>query len=212
MQRSLTIEGSVSTIKRNAAEVSSKGSKSRNLKVAEEKSERTDHHRIAGLVLEPVLARLGFETDTEIDVSLQKQMIDLICVRREMMVEVTLPPIYWQVFGKLNEHNLISFKSYSESFNAQALEEFYGHLTNYCKAKKVRRVEVNLYIITNHYPKALLEPLHTKGLLEEVKAGEVYDLTMSTLKPVRFIVCQESDNLVLALFSTDFGRIQQAYQ
>lgn len=98
--------------------------------------ERADQHRIAGLALAPVLTRLGYATEVEVDVSFQRQLIDVTAVLRVQIMQPTLPPQYWQVFDELNEHNLISFKSYSESFNAQALEEFFGHLTNYCKVKR----------------------------------------------------------------------------
>ncbi len=173
---------------------------------------RTDDHRIAGLTLTPVMTHLGFATEVEVDLSLQRQIVDMIAVRRVQVVEKTLPPIYWQVFGDLNEHNLISFKSYSEVFNAQALEEFYGHLTNYCKVRAVPRREINLYAITNHFPRDLLQLLRAQGLVTEVRPGEVYDLRMSSLKPVRIIVCSQTDNPILALFSTDMARIQAAYR
>ena len=88
------------------------------------------YHRAAGLALTPVMQQLGYATEVEVDISLKSQLIDIICVRREKIVQPTLPPIYWEVFGALNEHNLFSFKSYSESFSGQSLEEFYGHLTN----------------------------------------------------------------------------------
>ncbi|MEZ4710958.1 MAG: hypothetical protein R3A44_27415 [Caldilineaceae bacterium] len=175
-------------------------------------TERTDYHRIAGLALAPVLNRLGYITEVEVDISFQRQIVDLIAVRRVQVVEQTLAPIYWQVFDELNEHNLISFKSYSESFNGQALEEFYGHLTNYCKVRSVHRRQVNLYAITTHYPSDLLEPLLVAGLAQEIRSGEVYDLTISSLKRVRFIVCNRTDNPILALFSTNVEHVQDAFR
>jgi len=175
-------------------------------------NDRTDYHRIAGLALAPVLSRLGYTTEVEVDVSFQRQLIDIIAVQRVQQVAQTLPPIYWQVFDELNEHNLISFKSYSESFNGQALEEFYGHLTNYCKVRAIQRRVVNLYVITNHYPRELLDPLLARGIVTEIRIGEVYDLTISTMKRVRFIVCSRTDNPILALFSADVSRIQNAYR
>ncbi|MEZ4865532.1 MAG: hypothetical protein R3C14_29750 [Caldilineaceae bacterium] len=39
----------------------------------------------------------------------------------------------------------------------------------------------------------------------------VYDVTISTLKPVRFIICSRTDNPVLALFSDKLERIIAAY-
>ncbi|MEM7133933.1 MAG: hypothetical protein AAF702_46995 [Chloroflexota bacterium] len=110
------------------------------------------YHRIAGLAVTPIMDDLGCSTEVEIDLSMKSQFVDIVSVRREKIVKPTLPSIYWEVFGRLNEHNLFSFKSYSESFNGAALEEFYGHLTNYCKVREVRREQVNLYVLTNHFP------------------------------------------------------------
>ncbi|MCB0084580.1 MAG: hypothetical protein KDE47_26755, partial [Caldilineaceae bacterium] len=169
------------------------------------------YHRAAGLALTPVMQQLGYETEVEIDISMKSQLIDIICVRREKVVQPTLPPIYWEVFGVLNEHNLFSFKSYSESFNGHSLEEFYGHLTNYCKVKGVNRDAVNLYVLTSHFPRNLLNPLLATSQAVASQQNTVYDVTISTLKPVRFIICGRTENPVLALFSDKIERIVAAY-
>lgn len=173
--------------------------------------ELLQYHRAAGLALTPVMQQLGYATEVEVDISMKSQRIDIISVRRETLVEPKLPPIYWQVFGQLNEHNLFSFKSYSESFNGHSLEEFYGHLTNYCKVKEVKRDAVNLYVLTSHFPRNLLNPLLQTGQAVATQDNTVYDVTISTLKPVRFIVCSRTDNPVLALFSDKIERILAAY-
>ena len=169
------------------------------------------YHRAAGLALTPVMQQLGYVTEVEVDISMKSQRIDIISVQRETLVEPKLPPIYWQVFGQLNEHNLFSFKSYSESFNGHSLEEFYGHLTNYCKVKEVKRDAVNLYVLTSHFPRNLLNPLLQTGQAVATQDNTVYDVTISTLKPVRFIICSRTDNPVLALFSDKIERILAAY-
>ena len=173
--------------------------------------ELLQYHRAAGLALTPVMQQLGYVTEVEVDISMKSQRIDIISVQRETLVEPKLPPIYWQVFGQLNEHNLFSFKSYSESFNGHSLEEFYGHLTNYCKVKEVKRDAVNLYVLTSHFPRNLLNPLLQTGQAVATQDNTVYDVTISTLKPVRFIICSRTDNPVLALFSDKIERILAAY-
>ncbi|MEM7132600.1 MAG: DUF4351 domain-containing protein [Chloroflexota bacterium] len=177
----------------------------------EKNDEKTELHRIAGLVMTPVMELLGFKTTVELDVSFKRQIIDIICVRRERVVSPPLPAIYWEVFGQLNEHNLFSFKSYSESFNGAALEEFYGHLTNYCKVQKVNRKQVNLYVMTNHFPRDLLGPFQGTEWLQMVREDDVYELRFSSMKSVRFIICSRTDNPILALFSTDMQRVLTAY-
>ena len=169
------------------------------------------YHRAAGLALTPVMQQLGYATEVEVDISMKSQLIDIISVRREKLVKPTLPPLYWEVFGQLNEHNLFSFKSYSESFTGHSLEEFYGHLTNYCKVKGVSRDKVNLYVLTSHFPRNLLNPLLETGQAVATQHNTVYDVTISTLKPVRFIICSRTDNPVLALFSDKLERIVAAY-
>lgn len=78
----------------------------------EDAEKKTDLHRIFGLTLAVLLWRLGYSTEVEADLSFQRQIIDLICVCREKVIDPSLPSIYWQAFDDLNEHNLISFKSY----------------------------------------------------------------------------------------------------
>ena len=73
--------------------------------------ELLQYHRAAGLALTPVMQQLGYATEVEVDISMKSQLIDIISVRREKIVQPTLPPIYWEVFEPLNEHNLFSFKS-----------------------------------------------------------------------------------------------------
>src|SRR3989337_4485126 len=96
-------------------------------------SKRTQWHRVLGLVLEPVFKELGYDVRIEDDLSLKKQIVDIVVIRKskDLLKGTTLPKIFWEVFEDFNEHNLISFKSYSESFTSHACEELYGHLTNY---------------------------------------------------------------------------------
>ena len=62
---------------------------------------------------------------------MKSQLIDIISVRRAKLVKPTLPPLYWEVFGQLNEHNLFSFKSYSESYLNQIHNARWGHYTSW---------------------------------------------------------------------------------
>lgn len=108
-------------------------------------------------------------------------------------------------------YDFFSFRPYRELFNGQALKVFYGHLTNYCKVKKVKREVVNLYVLTNHFSRKLLTPLLTAGQAVATEDGAVYDVAISTLKLVRFIICSRTDNPMLALFSGKVERIIAAY-
>ena len=181
--------------------------------MSNESTDKVEWHRLVGMLLRVVFQRLRYMTEVEVDLAQQKQLVDITIVYKEdlPLPEQPLPPIYWQVFGTLNEYNLISFKSYSESFNAQALEEFYGHLTNFCKIKGVRREQVNLYAIVHHFPRELLLPLQEVGQVHVIGDGEAYDLKLGLLRPVRFILCQKTENPVLALFSGDPAKVFASY-
>lgn len=67
------------------------------------------------------------------------------------------------------------------------------------------------YVLTSHFPQKLLTPLLAIGQAVASQHDTVYDLTISTLKPVRFIICSRTDNPVLALFSDKIERVIAAY-
>jgi hypothetical protein len=175
--------------------------------------DKVERHRLVGMLLYPIFRRLRYMTEVEVDLAQQKQLVDITVVYKDDILPPThpLPPIFWQVFGTLNEYNLITFKSYSESFNAQALEELYGHLTNFCKVKGVRREQVNLYAIVHHFPRDLLGSFHQASQVTKVGNGEAYDLALGLLWPVRFILCQQTDNPILALFSGNPDKVFTSY-
>lgn len=175
--------------------------------------ERIQWHRLAGLVLTPLFNQLGCDTQIEVDVALQRQLVDLIVVRkgRQGADYSRLPPIYWQAFDDLNSHNLITVKSYSESFNAPALEEFYGHLTNYRKVNNLTPDQINLYAIVNHYPRELFWTFEGSAFLTPVVEREIFDFELRPLKRVRVVITRATTNPVLALFSGDSRKVFDSY-
>jgi hypothetical protein len=128
-------------------------------------------HRLVGLILSPLFDLLGYLTQVEIDLSMKEQFLDIVVVRRgDKPTDFSrLPKVYWEAFGELNLHNLISFKSYSESFNAESLEEFFGHLTNYRKQYEVDSDDINLYAIVYHYPRDLFRAYEGSDFLKTIK-------------------------------------------
>jgi len=178
-------------------------------------TDRKDWHRGIEMTLLPLFRYKGYDPTPEVDVAQQKQLVDIVTVRRVDTLpdaENDIPDDYWEVFENFNQYNLISFKSYSESFDAYALMEFFGHLINYCKSKGREIEEVNLYAVVHHFPQKLLGPFVGTQFLEVVKENEIYDLCLSFLKPVRFIVCKTTDNPILALFSGDPKKFIENYQ
>ena len=118
---------------------------------------------------------LGYDTTPEVDLSRKKQLIDLIVVEKaEINADFKkLPEEFWVEFDNLNTHNLITFKTYSESFNPAALEELWGHHCNYLKINKLERDQVNLYAITHHYPELILKPFENTQFLDVIKPEDI---------------------------------------
>ncbi|MCP4349945.1 MAG: hypothetical protein GY795_31065, partial [Desulfobacterales bacterium] len=115
-----------------------------------------------------------------------------------------LDPAYYEGFENLNRHNLISFKSFHEVFNVTALEEFHGYFTSYRKEKDISEKDkdrINLYAVTNHFPRDLFAPFRGTEFLECIREGLIYELRVLT--PVRFIITRKSTHPILGLFSDD---------
>ncbi|OQY55981.1 MAG: hypothetical protein B6245_18980 [Desulfobacteraceae bacterium 4572_88] len=121
------------------------------------KPDRTDWHSLWGLMMAPLFERLGCETVVDMDLSAKIQRLDMVVVTKqaEELAYDELPPDYYEGFESLNEHNLISLKSFREVFNVTAPEELYGHCINYRKIRDIGERDkgrVNLYAVTHHFP------------------------------------------------------------
>ena len=128
-------------------------SKTQQNQTIEETKPRANWHRLIGLILRPLFTAFGYETEIEVDLSVKEQFVDIIAVRKK---QILMPPKlgkeFWEIFANFNEHNLISFKSYSESFNVISVLEVTHYLISYCKMYQVKSEQVNLYAIIHHYP------------------------------------------------------------
>ncbi|OQX06998.1 MAG: hypothetical protein BWK80_50075, partial [Desulfobacteraceae bacterium IS3] len=182
-----------------------------NVEEKPEKTDRTDWHRLWGLMMMPLFERIGYETIVEMDLSAKVQLLDMVAVRRKEKKESEIPDSdCYSGFENLNEHNLISFKSFREVFNMTALEELYGHFTNYRKMKNIPENEkdtVNLYAVTHHFPRELFSRFDGKNLVDRA-AERIYDLRLLT--PVRFIITRGSEHPILGLFSDDAGQVMKS--
>ncbi len=179
-------------------------------KESPEKPDRTDWHRLWGLMTSPLFERLGCETVVEMDLSSKVQLLDMAVITKEegkLRYEET-DPNYYEGFENLNRHNLISFKSFNEVFNMTAAEEFYGHFTNYRKIRNIpekHKDTVNLYAVTYHFPRDLFSRFKGTDLIEKV-SDRVYDFRV--FSPIRFIITRGSDHPILGLFSNDREQIR----
>ncbi|KPA17909.1 hypothetical protein MHK_001873 [Candidatus Magnetomorum sp. HK-1] len=178
------------------------------------KKDKKQWHRLLAMVLDPMFKKLGYDTNPEVDLSRKKQLIDLIVVEKaDIKADFTkLPKEFWAEFDDINAHNLITFKTYSESFNPAALEELWGHHCNYLKIKNLERDQVNLYAITHHSPELILKPFKGTKFIKIIKPDEVFDLHLGNVKKVRIIVTHDTNNPILALFSGKQQKVFEAYE
>src|ERR1700722_14218869 len=86
-----------------------------------------DWHRLFGLILTDLFTDSPFEVELEKDLSLKKQLLDVVLVRRgDGVFNEHLP----DGLDDLGGYNLITFKSYQEALDDWALKELTGHYVN----------------------------------------------------------------------------------
>ncbi|MSU78662.1 MAG: hypothetical protein EXS16_11285 [Gemmataceae bacterium] len=159
-------------------------------------------HDLLGAVLIDFFADSPFDVDTEYDVTLRKQFLDIVVLRkREGEFHRPLP----DGFGPLANHNLISFKSHQDAFDTWALQELVAYYVCYRKQvggekkKLLPATEFCLIAISARYPVGLMTAIP----LVERQPG-VYDIEWGKLA-IRLIVIRELPlaemNTILLLFS-----------
>jgi hypothetical protein len=89
-----------------------------------------DWHRLFGLVLTDFFTGSPFIVELEKDLSLKKQLLDVIIVRKYPGAFIEPMP---EGLEELAAHNLITFKSHHEALDDWALKELTGHYVNYRK-------------------------------------------------------------------------------
>ena len=87
-------------------------------------------HRLFGLSWIDFFQGSAVTVETEIDLSLKKQFLDLVIIRKgPQPIARPLP----DGFADLAAHNLLTFKSYQEALDGWSLCELVGHYVNYRK-------------------------------------------------------------------------------
>ncbi len=142
----------------------------------------TNWHRLFGIFLTDFFTGTPYTVELEKDLSLQQQYLDVVILHKEQgEFQGKLP----DGLENLNQHNLISYKSMHESFDAWALQELIGHYVNYRKQlagdSLLDENEFNLYAVSTRFPQKLSNQLD----FTEIKQG-VYELDL-TVK-IRLIV------------------------
>jgi hypothetical protein len=152
--------------------------------------------------------------DVEVDLSLQKQLLDSVILRRG--VAVTAQPVWPDGFGEPAAYNLMTFKALLDPLNAFALKELAAHGVYYRK-----KVSPNLDALLpeEHFrliaaSMQLPRQLAGQVVLQERSPG-AYDVLWGT-DTIRVRVLRElpeaEQNVVWNLFSGDKERIATAFQ
>jgi hypothetical protein len=99
-------------------------------------------HRWLGILLTDLFVGRPWSVAIEEELSLRSQRLDILIVERRDEVGARPDPNAWNDlpdgFDNLAAHNLLSYKSAAEPFNAWALEELIGHYVTYRKLASLR--------------------------------------------------------------------------
>lgn len=93
-------------------------------------SEPRPFHRLFGLSWIDFFRGSEIDVETELDLSLKQQFLDLVLIRKG---PGPIPRRLPDGFEELAAHNLVTFKSFQEAFDVRALWELIGHYVNYRK-------------------------------------------------------------------------------
>jgi hypothetical protein len=167
--------------------------------------EQRPWHRLFALSWTDFFRGLPVTVDPEKDLSLKKQLLDVLLLRLDAgPLSCRLP----DGFEDLTHYNLVSFKSYQEKLSVWALEELLGHYVNLRKqvspgmdeASLLPREEFRLFVVCARFPRGLADD---NVPLRQLQPG-VYEVAALSQR-IRVVVVsqlpQEEHNALLHLFS-----------
>lgn len=162
-------------------------------------------HRLFGLSWIDFFQGTAVSVETELDLSLKQQFIDLVIIRKGLE---PLPRRLPDGF-ELAVYNLLTFKSHHEALDGWALCELVGHFVNYRKQSSPSLQELlpesdyQLFAVCARYPQKLAEQV----ALTQLQEG-VYEVQALGLRIKVIVVSQlpkADHNAMLHLFSA--GRV-----
>src|SRR5438309_9473927 len=115
-------------------------------------------HRLFGLLLTDFFTGSPFVVELEKDLSLKKQLLDVVILRRGSGTFTEPLP---DGLDDLAAHNLITFKSHREALDDWALKELTGHYVNYRKQvspslqQLLPEAEFRLFAVCARFPHKL---------------------------------------------------------
>jgi hypothetical protein len=170
-------------------------------------------HRLFGLSWIDFFQGTDMGVETETDLSLKQQFVDLVLIRKGPGI---IPRPLPDGFEELAEHNLVTFKSHQEALDPLALFELIGHYVNYRKQSSPSLHELlpennfRLLAVCARYPVQLARQVTLTPLREGV-----YDVRLGTLT-IRVIVVNQlplaEHNAILHLFSARVELLRYAHE
>ena len=144
-------------------------------------------HRLFGLALSSFFRDSPFEVELEKDLSLKRQLLDVVIVRKRAGILTQPLP---DGLDNLAEHNLLTYKSWHEPLDDWVLKELTGHYVNYRKQisawkKLLPEEKFRLYALSTRWPQKLASQVE----LHPLSSG-VYELNRGT-DGIRLIVLPE---------------------
>jgi hypothetical protein len=175
------------------------------------KKRKRDWHRLLGMFMTAHFENSPYEVEVEKDLTLKKQLIDIIIIRRCEEGEFERYP---DGLDNMGAYNLLSYKSLHESFTVWSLLELGGHYVNYRKQVSpnlehlLAADQFRLYGVTTHHPAQIIRIFNP----QRIKAG-VYELQWEDVC-IRLIVLSqipEGDyNYLWRLFSARPKMVEEA--
>lgn len=159
-------------------------------------------HRLFGLSWIDFFQGAPIDVETEMDLSLKQQFLDLVLIRRG---PGPLPRPLPDGFEELAAHNLLTFKSHQESLDAWALWELVGHFVNYRKQASpslqdlLPESDFRLFAVCARFPHNLAQRVTLTPLREGVYEVQGLGLRIRVIV-VNQLPLQEH-NAMLHLFS-----------
>ena len=117
-----------------------------------------DWHRLFGIFLWDYFLNSPFEVELEKDLSLKRQLLDVVILRKHK--EGSIGPLP-DGMENLKNHNLLSYKSLREPLDDWAMKELIGHYVNYRKQVSpsldvlLPEEEFQLYGVCTRFPQKL---------------------------------------------------------
>ncbi len=172
-------------------------------------AERIQWHRLFGIALGDLLAGSPWEVELEKELSMRRQLLDVVILRRVPgKFEGRLP----DGLEPLTDYNLLTFKSFHESLDDWTLKELTGHFVNYRKQLAapneplVPEDRFRLLAVCARFPRKLNRELELQRL-----SNGVHEVVRGTDK-IRVIVLNEipleEHNSLWHLFSAVPEKVQ----